>query len=99
MKAVRTARGAGIARIAVSSVTIALAMVFALGATALVAEPINQLKAAGVSMLISEQHLHLVHETADRIYVLDKGVTVFSGTMAQFDASPEVAEKYLMVMQ
>lgn len=60
---------------------------------------IMQLKAAGVSMLISEQHLHLVHETADRIYVLDKGVTVFSGTMAQFDASPEVAEKYLMVMQ
>ncbi len=60
---------------------------------------INQLKAAGVSMLISEQHLHLVHETADRIYVLDKGVTVFSGTMAQFDASPEIAEKYLMVMQ
>lgn len=60
---------------------------------------INQLKAAGVSMLISEQHLNLVHETADRIYVLDKGVTVFSGTMAQFDANPEVAEKYLMVMQ
>jgi branched-chain amino acid transport system ATP-binding protein len=63
-----------------------------------VVQAINDLKAAGVSMLISEQQLHLVHETADRIYVIDKGVTVFDGTLATFESSPEIAEKYLMVM-
>lgn len=63
-----------------------------------VVEAVNELKAAGVSMLISEQHLHLVHETADRIYVIDRGVTVFEGTLAAFEGSPEIAEKYLMVM-
>ena len=63
-----------------------------------VVEAINELKAAGVAMLISEQHLHLVHETADRIYVIDKGTTVFEGTLAAFEGSPEIAQKYLMVM-
>jgi branched-chain amino acid transport system ATP-binding protein len=63
-----------------------------------VVEAVNELKATGVSMLISEQHLHLVHETADRIYVIDRGVTVFEGTLAAFEGSPEIAEKYLMVM-
>jgi branched-chain amino acid transport system ATP-binding protein len=63
-----------------------------------VVQAINELKATGVSMLISEQHLHLVHETADRIYVIDRGMTVFSGTLAEFEGSPEIAKKYLMVM-
>lgn len=49
MKAVRTARGAGIARIAVSGVIIALAMVFALGATALGAKPIKIGYVGGIS--------------------------------------------------
>ncbi len=63
-----------------------------------VVQAINELKSTGVAMLISEQHLNLVHETADRIYVIDKGVTVFEGTLATFEGSPEIAEKYLMVM-
>ena len=63
-----------------------------------VVEAVNELKAAGVSMLISEQHLHLVHGTADRIYVIDRGTTVFTGTMEAFEREPEIAEKYLMVM-
>ncbi|MBI3991682.1 MAG: ABC transporter ATP-binding protein [Candidatus Lambdaproteobacteria bacterium] len=60
---------------------------------------ILQLKSMGVSMLISEQHLHTVHECADRIYVIDRGMTVFEGTMAEFDADPEIARRYLMVVQ
>lgn len=63
-----------------------------------VVRAINELKATGVSMLISEQHLNLVHEMADRIYVIDKGVTVFTGTLAEFEKAPEIAERYLMVM-
>ncbi|MGI9479325.1 MAG: ABC transporter ATP-binding protein [Hyphomicrobiaceae bacterium] len=59
---------------------------------------IEQLKSLGVSMLISEQQLHLVHQTADRIYVIDRGSIVFGGTTGEFDSDPTIAERYLMVM-
>ena len=49
-------------------------------------------------MLISEQQLHLVHDIADRIYVIDRGRIAFSGTTADFLADPTIAERYLMVM-
>lgn len=62
-------------------------------------QSINQLKSMGVSMLISEQHLHTVHDCADRIYVIDRGMTVFEGTLEAFEADPEIARKYLMVVQ
>ncbi len=60
---------------------------------------INQLKSLGVSMLISEQQLHLVHDTADRIYIIDRGRTVVSGTMEEFERDPDIARRYLMVVQ
>ena len=62
-----------------------------------VVEAIGRLKSLGVSMVLSEQQLHLVHETADRIYVVDRGRMVFSGTVAEFDGDEEVARRYLMV--
>ena len=62
-----------------------------------VVEAIGRLKSLGVSMLLSEQQLHLVHETADRIYVVDRGRIVFAGTVAEFDADEEIARRYLMV--
>ena len=63
-----------------------------------VVEAIGRLKSLGVSMLLSsEQQLHLVHETTDRIYVVDRGRIVFSGTVAEFDADEEIARRYLMV--
>lgn len=60
---------------------------------------VERLKSLGVSMLISEQQLHLVHETADRIYIIDRGRIVFSGTMQEFERDPEIARRYLMVVQ
>ena len=60
---------------------------------------INQLKSLGVSMLISEQQLHLVHDTADRIYIIDRGQMVFSGPMEEFERDPDIARRYLMVVQ
>lgn len=64
-----------------------------------VIDAINRLKGSGVSMLISEQQLHLVHETADRIYIIDRGHIVFSGTLQEFEQDPEIARRYLMVVQ
>ncbi len=55
------------------------------------------LKQSGVSMLISEQSLHTVRKCADRVYVIDRGMTVFDGSAVEFDADPEIARKYLMV--
>jgi branched-chain amino acid transport system ATP-binding protein len=55
------------------------------------------LKREGVSMLISEQSVRTIKACADRVYVIDRGVTVFDGTPADFDADPDIARRYLMV--
>ncbi len=57
------------------------------------------LKREGISMLISEQSLRTIRSCADRVYVIDRGVTVFSGTPDQFDADPEITRRYLMATQ
>jgi branched-chain amino acid transport system ATP-binding protein len=55
------------------------------------------LKKEGASMLISEQSVRTIQECADRVYVVDRGATVFSGTPLEFAENPEIARKYLMV--
>ncbi len=55
------------------------------------------LKGEGVAMLISEQSVRTLQGCADRVYVIDKGMTVYSGTPAEFNADPEITRKYLMV--
>lgn len=57
------------------------------------------LKKEGVSMLISEQSVRTIKECADRVYVIDRGMTVFCGTPAEFTANPEIARKYLMITE
>jgi branched-chain amino acid transport system ATP-binding protein len=57
------------------------------------------LKSEGVSLLVSEQSVRTIKECADRVYVIDKGVTVYEGTPAQFEESPDIARKYLMVSE
>lgn len=57
------------------------------------------LKAEGVAMLISEQSVRTIRECADRVVVIDRGMTVYAGTPAQFDADPEIARRYLMVSE
>lgn len=62
-----------------------------------VVDAIVALKAEGVSMMISEQALHTIRRCADRVYVVDRGVTVWNGTVEKFYDSPEITQKYLMV--
>ncbi|MCW0235018.1 MAG: ABC transporter ATP-binding protein [Ferrovibrio sp.] len=57
------------------------------------------LKREGISMLISEQSLRTIRGCADRVYVIDRGMTVFSGTPDQFDSDPEITRRYLMATQ
>lgn len=58
---------------------------------------IAALKREGVSMVISEQALNTIRRCADRVYVVDRGMTVWNGTVDDFYADPEIARKYLMV--
>jgi branched-chain amino acid transport system ATP-binding protein len=58
---------------------------------------ILELKAAGVSILLSEQNLHFAELVSDRAYVLEKGQIQFQGTMAELAANDEVRRAYLSV--
>ncbi|MCR8549431.1 ABC transporter ATP-binding protein [Salipiger sp. P9] len=62
-----------------------------------VVDAIVELKREGVSMVVSEQALNTIRRCADRVYVIDRGVTVWSGTVEGFYADPEITRKYLMV--
>lgn len=62
-----------------------------------VVDAIVALKREGVSMMISEQALNTIRRCADRVHVIDRGVTVWSGTVDGFYADPEIARRYLMV--
>jgi branched-chain amino acid transport system ATP-binding protein len=58
-------------------------------------EAILQMKREGVSLLVSEQNPGFARLVADRVYVMEKGRVRFSGTMAEFDARPDVRDAYL----
>ena len=58
---------------------------------------ILELKAAGVSILLSEQNLHFAQLVADRVYVLEKGQIRYQGTMQALAANEEVRRAYLSV--
>jgi branched-chain amino acid transport system ATP-binding protein len=61
------------------------------------ADMIGRLKAAGVSVLLSEQNLHFAGLVADRVYVLEKGQIQFTGTMKDLEQNESVQRTYLTV--
>jgi branched-chain amino acid transport system ATP-binding protein len=58
-------------------------------------EAIANMKREGVSLLVSEQNLNFARLVADRAYVIEKGRIRFAGTMAEFDARPDIRDAYL----
>lgn len=58
---------------------------------------IHKLKHAGVSILLSEQNLHFAREVSDRVYMIEKGQIVYSGTMNELMQDSETVQKYLSV--
>ena len=56
---------------------------------------ILDLKAKGLTILLSEQNLAFAAALADRAYVLDRGHIVFEGTMAELSANEAVCRAYL----
>jgi branched-chain amino acid transport system ATP-binding protein len=58
-------------------------------------DAILAMKREGLSLLLSEQNLRFARLIADRICVIEKGRVRFCGTMAEFDARPEIRDTYL----
>ncbi len=61
------------------------------------AHAILALKAQGVSILLSEQNMHFAQWVSDRVYVLEKGVVRFEGSMQALAADPARQHAYLTV--
>ena len=49
----------------------------------LIAEGVASIRAMGKGVLIAESNVHHIPDYADRIYVLERGEVMFSGTLAQ----------------
>ncbi len=62
-----------------------------------IAEKIQELKAAGLSIVLAEQNLDFVLSLSDRCYVLEKGSVVYSGTAQELRDNHEVQDKYLHI--
>ncbi len=71
------------------------------GLAPLIVQKIGQLilllRESGTTILLAEQNLHFCLRVAERAVVIDRGRNVFSGTIAELDAEPEVKRRYLSV--
>ncbi|NNE82107.1 MAG: ABC transporter ATP-binding protein [Silicimonas sp.] len=58
---------------------------------------IRQLKADGLTVLLSEQNLHFAQAVADAALIIEGGETKFHGTLEELNAHPEIRDAYLAV--
>lgn len=61
------------------------------------AETILQLKAQGLTVLLSEQNLHFARLVADRAIIIEGGSKRFEGSFETLEAQPEIRDAYLSV--
>jgi len=60
-------------------------------------QQLRRLKASGLTIVLAEQNVRFVSELGDRVYVLEKGMVRYQGSMAAFLADPDVRQAYLAV--
>ncbi|MGE0501671.1 MAG: ABC transporter ATP-binding protein [Rhizobiaceae bacterium] len=60
-------------------------------------EHVRNIVAQGGGLCLCEQNIWFSRQCTDRVCVLDTGRMVFSGTWAEFDADPDIKNKYLAV--
>jgi branched-chain amino acid transport system ATP-binding protein len=58
---------------------------------------LKTLKAAGLTVLLSEQNLKFSLELADRAYIIERGEICYQGTTEQLRNDAELRQRYLMV--
>jgi branched-chain amino acid transport system ATP-binding protein len=62
-----------------------------------VGDALVHLRDSGLALLLVEQNLALATRVAQRVYVMNKGTIVFSGTTAELAAAGDVEARYLGV--
>ena len=62
-----------------------------------VGDALVRLRESGLSLLLVEQNLALATRVAQRVYVMNKGTIVFSGTTAELGSAGDVEARYLGV--
>jgi branched-chain amino acid transport system ATP-binding protein len=60
-------------------------------------EQLGRLKASGLTIVLAEQNVRFVSDLGDRVYILEKGMVRYQGSMAGFLADDEVRRTYLAV--
>lgn len=61
------------------------------------AATIGELKARGLSVLLSEQNLRFARMVSDRAYIIEKGRIRWEGSMGDLDKDEEARQQYLSV--
>jgi branched-chain amino acid transport system ATP-binding protein len=61
------------------------------------AETLLEIKAKGLTVVLSEQNLHFARLVGDRAVIIESGSAVFDGTFVELEAHPEIRDQYLSV--
>lgn len=56
-----------------------------------------ELKSEGQAILVIDKNLAALNRIADKHFIIEKGVSVWSGTPEELDAEPKIKERYLGV--
>jgi branched-chain amino acid transport system ATP-binding protein len=60
-------------------------------------DAILTMKKEGVSIVVSEQNLHVAKLISDRAYIIERGRICFGGTIAELDARPDISDAHLSI--
>ena len=60
-------------------------------------QQLGRLKRSGLTIVLAEQSVRFVSELGDRVYILEKGMVRYQGSMAAFLEDAEVRQAYLAV--
>ncbi len=61
------------------------------------AETLLEIKAKGLTVLLSEQNLHFARIVADRAVIIESGTAVFDGSFEELESQQEIRDQYLSV--
>ncbi len=60
-------------------------------------EIINQIKDQGITLLFSEQNVKFSLKIAQKVYIIDKGMIRYQGSVEELRENEEIKKKYLAV--
>ena len=60
-------------------------------------QQLGRLKTSGLTMVLAEQNVRFVSELGDRVYIIEKGMVRYQGSMAAFLGDADVRQAYLAV--